>query len=97
MGLSVGWGGVLFGNGRMGQGGSVREGLAGCPGWGEATELGHTWTFANSAITPHSEQLAHNGHSGTCSPPIRHRDPRSSTLACLRTTWQPEITTARCC
>lgn len=27
-------GGVPLGDGRMGQGGSIQEGLAGCPGWG---------------------------------------------------------------
>lgn len=91
------WGGVPLGGGRTGQGGSMREGLAACPGWGEATALGPTWILANSAITPHSEQLAHNGYSGTCSPSIGHGDPRSSPLACLSTTWQPEITPPRCC
>lgn len=73
----------------------MREGLAACPGWGEATALGPMWILANSAITPHSEQLAHNGYSGTCSPSIGHGDPRSSPLACLSTTWQPEITPPR--
>jgi len=32
--------GVPLGSGRPGQGGSMREGLAACPGWGEATALG---------------------------------------------------------
>lgn len=41
-------------------------GVAGC------ITQGPTWTLANSAITPHSEQLAHNGYSGTCSPSIGH-------------------------
>lgn len=96
-----GWGGVPFGGGRMGQGGSMREGLAVCPGWwwwgGEATALGPTWTLANSAITPHSEQLAHKGYSGTCSPSIGHGALRSSPLVCLNTTRQPGITPAERC
>ena len=66
-------------------------------GGGEATALGPTWTLANSAITPHSEQLAHNRYPGTCSPSIGHGDPRSSPLACLSTTRQPKITPPRCC
>lgn len=82
--------------------GRVREAVCG-RAWqgaqvgGEATAQGPTWTLANSAITPHSEQLAHNGYSGTCSPSIGHPDPRSSTLACLSTTWQPEITSSGRC
>lgn len=87
--------GRRFGGGGMGQGGRVREGLAACPGGGEATAQGHTWTPANSAITPHSEQLAHNGYSGICSPSIGHGYPRSFPLACLSTAWQPEVAPPR--
>ena len=91
------WGGVPLGGG-----GWVREAVRGrawqrAQGWREAAALGPTWTHANSAITPHSEQLAHNGYSGTCSLSIGHGDPRSSPLACLSTTRQPEITPSRCC
>lgn len=95
-GMMLGWalwrrggprrGEVPFGGGRTGQEGSMWEGLAVCPGWGRATALGPTWISANSAITPHSEQLAHKGYSGTCSPSIAHGDPRSSPLVCLNIT-----------
>lgn len=61
----VGWARVLLvGDVGMGQGGSMREGLAGCLGLvgvGKAAAQGPSWPHANSAITPHSEQLAHNG------------------------------------
>lgn len=59
------WGGVLLVGGvGMGQGSSMREGLARCLVWvgvGKATAQGPSWPLANSAITPHSEQLAQNG------------------------------------
>lgn len=73
----------------------VREAVCGrawqvARGWGGAAAVGPTWIIANIAITPHSEQLAHNGYPSTCIPSIGYGDPRSSPLAC--TTWQPEIT-----
>lgn len=83
----------------MGQGGSTREGLAMCPGVGggggrrgKATALGLTWTFASTAIAFHSEQLAHNGHSGAQSPSAAHGDPRLPQLTCFGATRKPVFT-----
>ncbi|CAB1429448.1 unnamed protein product [Pleuronectes platessa] len=71
VGSGCGAGGVPFGGGgRTGQGGSVQEGLAAGQWCVGATALGPSWNLANSAITPHSEQLAHNGYPGTCSPSV---------------------------
>lgn len=85
---------VLDGSGRQHAGGlgHVPRG-----GWwwgrrGEATALGLTWTFASTAIAFHSEQLAHNGHSGAQSPSAGHGDPRLPQLACLGATRKPVFT-----
>lgn len=47
------------------QGGSMRESLEGCLQQEGDSSQGPAWPLANSAITPHLKQLAHNGHSGT--------------------------------
>lgn len=59
---------------------------------GKATALGLTWTFASTAIAFHSEQLAHNGHSGARSPSAGHGDPRLPQLTCLGATRMPVFT-----
>lgn len=43
----------------------VVVGLEGCLQREAGGTQGPAWPLANSAITPHLKQLAHNGHSGT--------------------------------
>lgn len=81
------WGGVPLGSGRPGQGGSMREGLAACPGWGEATALGPLCGPLPTVQLPLILNSWHIiGIQALVVLSIGHGAPRSSPLACLNTT-----------